>query len=72
MCCQTGGPYSRKKYRRTSVRRQKLHSNNSGLIALDEKRFTPTNIEARQSASGARSRSYTRGSEVGDRCRPSL
>ena len=53
-------------------RRQKLHSNNSGLIALDEKSFTPPNIEARQSASGARSRSYTRGSEVGDRCRPSL
>ena len=42
-------------------RRQKLHSNNSGLIALDEKSFTPPNIEARQSASGARSRSYTRG-----------
>ena len=33
--------------------------------ALDERRFTPPNIEARR-------RSYTRGSEVGDRCRPSL
>ena len=31
--------------------------------ALDEKRFTPPNIEARPSASGARRRSYTRGSE---------
>ena len=40
--------------------------------ALDEQRFTPPNIEARPSASGARRRSYTRGSEVGDRCRPSL
>ena len=39
---------------------------------LDEQRFTPPNIEARPSASGARRRSYTRGSEVGDRCRPSL
>ena len=39
---------------------------------LDERRFTPPNIEARPSASGARRRSYTRGSEVGDRCRPSL
>ena len=37
-----------------------------------ERRFTPPNIEARPSASGARRRSYTRGSEVGDRCRPSL
>ena len=40
--------------------------------ALDEKRFTPPNIEARPSASGARRQSYTRGSEVGDRCRPSI
>ena len=40
--------------------------------ALDEQRFTPPNIEARPSASGARRRSYTRGSEVGDRCRPSF
>jgi len=39
---------------------------------LDERRFTPPNIEARPSASGARRRSYTRGSEVGDRYRPSL
>ena len=31
---------------------------------LDEKRFTPPNIEARPSASGARRRSYTRGGEV--------
>ena len=31
---------------------------------LDERRFTPPNIEARPSASGARRRSYTRGSEV--------
>ena len=37
---------------------------------LDERRFTPPDIEARPSASGARRRSYTRGSEVGDRCRP--
>ena len=29
--------------------------------ALDERRFTPPNIEARQSASEARRRSYTRG-----------
>ena len=38
------------------------------------RRFTPPNIEARPSASRARCRSYTRGSEVGlgDRCRPSL
>ena len=36
-------------------------------LALDEQRFTPPDIEARPSASGARSRSYTRGSEVGDR-----
>ena len=28
-------------------------------IASDERRFTPPNIEARPSASGARSRSYT-------------
>ena len=39
---------------------------------LDERRFTPPNIEARPSASGARRQSYTRGSEVGDRYRPSL
>ena len=39
---------------------------------LGERRFTPPNIEARPSASGARRRSYSRGSEVGDRCRPSL
>ena len=36
------------------------------------RRFTPPNIEARPSASGARRWSYTRGSEVGGRCRPSL
>ena len=37
----------------------------SGKVGrLDEKRFgTPRNIEARPSASGARRRSYTRGSE---------
>ena len=28
-------------------------------VALDERRFTPPNIEARPSAGGARSRSYT-------------
>ena len=42
-------------------------------IALDaERRFAPPNIEARPSASGARGRSYTRGSEVGTRRGPSL
>ena len=41
-------------------------------IASDERRFTPPNIEARPSASGARRRSYSRGSEAGDRCWPSL
>ena len=38
----------------------------------DRAGINPGNIEARPSASGARRRSYTRGSEVGDRCRPSL
>ena len=39
-------------------------------IALDEKRFvTPPNIAARPSTSGARSRSYTRGSEIAGRTR---
>ena len=42
---------------------------------LDEKKFTPVPTKHRGTAvraSEARRRSYSRGSEVGDRCRPSL
>ena len=55
------------------------HLKRASAIALEpghEKRFTlpvPTKHRGTgPSASGARRRSYTRGSEVGDRCRPSL
>ena len=41
-----------------------MRASKVGAGLLDERRFTPPNIEARPSASGARRRSYTRGSEA--------
>ena len=58
--------------RGTSHGCQRCAGQQSGHRAGREKVHPTPNIEAQPSASGARRRSYTRGSEVGDRCRPSL